>query len=91
VIISVADQGPGIADDQKQLIFEKFYRQSDNVSGAGLGLAICKGIVEAHGKNIWVEDRPGGGAIFKFALPAVESDLQDNDMEPAVLDVVEQK
>jgi two-component system sensor histidine kinase KdpD len=69
VTIGVADRGPGIADDRKGKIFEMFYREHPHCSaGAGLGLAICNGIVEAHGGKIWVEDRPGGGAQFKFTL-----------------------
>lgn len=70
VTIAVADRGPGVKDEHKKRIFEKFYRENPKTStGAGLGLAICSGIVQAHGGSIWVEDRPGGGSIFKFALP----------------------
>lgn len=72
IIVSVLDRGPGIID--KQRIFEKFYReQAGPISGAGLGLAICAGMVEAHGGRIWVEDRPGGGAAFKFTLPIADN------------------
>jgi two-component system sensor histidine kinase KdpD len=70
VEIDVADNGPGIPDENRILVFEKFYRQSvDTAYGAGLGLAICHGIVEAHGGKIWVEANPGGGARFRFTLP----------------------
>ncbi len=73
VEISVADQGPGIASEHRQKIFEKFYRVADPVStktpGTGLGLAICKKIVEAHGGSIWVECRPPSGTAFKFTIP----------------------
>ncbi len=82
VTIAVADRGPGIKDEHKQKIFEKFYREQPNsASGAGLGLAICHGIVEAHGGRIWVENRPGGGAIFKFTVPSINnmSDLDLNE------------
>jgi len=69
VIISVADNGPGVSDKDKCRIFEKFQRgENTQAEGTGLGLAICKGIVQAHGGRIWVEDRPKGGAIFKMAL-----------------------
>ena len=71
VTITVADRGPGIAPGDEQRIFDKFYRaQSANGGGgAGLGLTICRGIVEAHGGRIWAENRAGGGAAFHFTLP----------------------
>jgi two-component system sensor histidine kinase KdpD len=54
----------------EQLVFDKFYRaQPDSVRGAGLGLAICQSIIKAHGGRIWAENRPKGGAIFRFTLP----------------------
>jgi two-component system sensor histidine kinase KdpD len=71
VIIAVSDRGFGIKPGDKEKIFEKFYRGDPQAStGAGLGLAICRGIAEAHGGRIWVEERPGGGSIFKFSVPA---------------------
>lgn len=73
VVVEVADRGPGIPDDELELVFEKFYRGQaaaiDGRRGAGLGLAICKAIVTAHGGRIWAENRPGGGARFCFSLP----------------------
>ncbi len=71
VTVSVADRGPGIPSGDEQRIFEKFYRavQGDTVGGVGLGLAICRGIIVAHGGRIWAERRPGGGSIFRFTLP----------------------
>ena len=71
--ISVTDQGPGIPPEQQALIFEKFQRLTragGRASGAGLGLAISKGFVEAHGGRMWVEDAPGGGSHFVMRLPA---------------------
>jgi two-component system sensor histidine kinase KdpD len=68
--ISVADRGPGIPSGDELRIFEKFYRAAPKVSsGSGLGLAISQGIVEAHGGHIWAENRPSGGAVFRFTLP----------------------
>ena len=79
-VVSVADQGVGVSDEHKLQIFQKFFRENpQSTFGAGLGLAICSGIVEAHGGKIWVEDNPGGGSIFRFELP-IESN------EPPVLD-----
>lgn len=71
VVVSVEDRGPGIAAGDEVRIFEKFVRASQgSVSGGvGLGLAICRGIVIAHGGRIWVESRPGGGAAFRFTIP----------------------
>jgi two-component system sensor histidine kinase KdpD len=70
VLIEVADHGPGLPPGTERLIFDKFYRaQPDSVRGAGLGLAICQSIIKAHGGRIWAENRPGGGAIFRFTLP----------------------
>lgn len=72
--VSVADQGPGVPPDDVTRVFDKFYRahRPDNVSGSGLGLSICKGIVEAHGGRIRVENRMGGGAHFEFDVPVSE-------------------
>ncbi|MBX9688991.1 MAG: sensor histidine kinase KdpD [Candidatus Obscuribacterales bacterium] len=73
VEISVADQGPGIPDHDKTRVFEKFYRLDGlKQTGVGLGLAICAGIIEAHNGKIQVEDRIGGGTIFKFTIPSVK-------------------
>jgi two-component system sensor histidine kinase KdpD len=71
VIVEVADRGPGIAPDQAERVFGKFTRLvgEGGPRGAGLGLAICRGIVAAHGGRIWVEPRPGGGARFRFLIP----------------------
>jgi DNA-binding response OmpR family regulator/signal transduction histidine kinase len=72
VVIEVKDRGPGIPPGDEARVFEKFYRGSHgHVAGAGLGLAICKGIVEAHGGTIDVERRAGGGAVFRVTLPFV--------------------
>ncbi len=73
VNISVADQGPGIDDLEQSLIFEKFYRGRDQryrVQGTGMGLAIAKAIVEAHGGSIGVTSQIGSGSVFHFTVPA---------------------
>ena len=73
VQVSVVDSGEGIAEGELPRIFERFYRgdpaRSRGQSGAGLGLAIARGIVEAHGGSIWVESAPGRGSRFTFTLP----------------------
>ena len=75
VAISVADQGRGIAPEELPNLFRKFSRLGGESQGGetGLGLAICKGFVEAHGGRIWAEsDGPGLGSRFTFTIPAVE-------------------
>ena len=69
--VGVADRGAGIPPGTEERVFDKFYRvrTAGNSGGVGLGLTICRGIVEAHGGRIWVENRDGGGALFQFALP----------------------
>jgi signal transduction histidine kinase len=74
-LISVADNGPGVAEDQRLKIFEPFSRLSKH-NGLGMGLAICKRIVEAHKGKIWCENNEGGGAAFRFALPKEKQSAQ---------------
>jgi two-component system sensor histidine kinase KdpD len=71
VTVDVADRGPGLPPGEESRIFEKFYRSvgSPPGPGVGLGLTICRGIIQAHGGKIWAENRPGGGAVFRFTLP----------------------
>lgn len=70
VLFSVADTGAGIPRDQMPRLFERFWQARRQGAGsAGLGLAICKGIVEAHGGAIWAESTPGRGSTFYFRLP----------------------
>jgi two-component system, NtrC family, sensor histidine kinase KinB len=70
--ISVQDDGSGIPPEYQSRIFKKFVRVHKQENGrTGLGLAICKEIVQAHGGTIWVKSDPGKGSIFTFTLPAV--------------------
>jgi two-component system sensor histidine kinase GlrK len=73
VVVSVVDSGPGIPDSHKEKIFLKFHqvkRGKLTGQGVGLGLTICKTIVQAHHGDIWVSDNPNGGSIFSFNLGA---------------------
>lgn len=63
------DHGEGVAETDRQLIFEQFWRKTDAMPGTGLGLAIIKEIMNAHGGRIWVGETPGGGATFKLSVP----------------------
>jgi K+-sensing histidine kinase KdpD len=73
VAIEVADRGPGIEPGDEARLFEKFVRgrQQTGSSGAGLGLAICRGVIGAHGGTIVAANRVGGGAAFRITLPIV--------------------
>jgi signal transduction histidine kinase len=71
VVICVADQGPGITEEEQSRIFEKFYRgkEQQNLRGSGMGLAIVREILSAHGEKIWVASKLGKGSEFCFSLP----------------------
>lgn len=71
IIVCIEDRGPGIVADEISQLFEKFYRGRMLASerGLGLGLAICRSIIKAHGGDIWAQSREGGGAVFCFYLP----------------------
>ena len=78
VSLSVADRGPGIDDMEQSLVFEKFYRGRDQryrVQGTGMGLAIAKAIVEAHGGSIGVISQLDSGSVFHFTVPMAETQL----------------
>jgi two-component system OmpR family sensor kinase len=73
IILEVADQGAGLTDEQKQHVFERFYRtdraRTRTAGGTGLGLAIVAAMVSAHHGRVWVDSEPGKGSTFGFALP----------------------
>jgi two-component system sensor histidine kinase KdpD len=71
VVVSVEDRGPGLPPGDEERVFDKFYQGAPerSQSGVGLGLTICRALVEAHGGRIWAENAPGGGAVFRFTLP----------------------
>jgi two-component system, OmpR family, sensor histidine kinase VicK len=80
--ISVSDHGVGVPEGERERIFERFYRAT-NVhgtpeTGIGLGLYICRRIVEAHDGRIWVEPGPDGGSIFSVSIPVAEGTVVDD-------------
>ncbi len=94
VLFSVRDTGPGVPREHLPRVFDRFWQaQSSDRRGAGLGLAICKAIVEAHGGRIWVESEPGKGATFFFTLAtAVErAGPPQSAVEPAAILLVDDK
>jgi two-component system, LuxR family, sensor kinase FixL len=86
VEISVADTGPGLAAEVRQRLFQPFV--TTKPSGMGVGLSICRSIVEAHGGRMTADDNPGGGTIFRFTVPsdtaAVDPDQGGSSPPPAL-------
>lgn len=68
-VVTVRDNGPGVDTDQATRIFGIFARGNARAEGTGIGLAVCRRVVEAHGGRIWVEAAEGGGSAFRFTLP----------------------
>jgi two-component system sensor histidine kinase KdpD len=81
LVVTVSDHGHGIPEGEKERIFEKFHRVASegNQGGAGLGLTICRAIVEAHGGRMWADNLPTGGAAFHFALLLTEPPLIEHE------------
>jgi two-component system sensor histidine kinase KdpD len=83
--VAVCDDGPGLPAGREDALFEKFVRgqQESPIAGVGLGLAICRAIVEAHGGSMRAWNRPGAGACFELSLPLGDPPpLPDADPEP---------
>jgi two-component system sensor histidine kinase KdpD len=86
VEVEVADDGPGLPPGQEQRVFEKFFRQAGGHDGFGLGLAIARAVVDAHGGRIRAENVAPHGALFRFTLPIVGTPpaghAPEGDVEP---------
>ena len=67
VLVEVRDSGPGIGPEQVERVFEAFYTTKSN--GTGMGLSICRSIIDAHGGRLWAEANEPRGAVFQFTLP----------------------
>lgn len=77
VVVSVADEGAGVAPEEKERIFDRFYqsRNGDHARGTGIGLTIAQRFTAQHGGRIWVDSEPGQGATFSFTMPIAAGDL----------------
>ena len=69
VLVAVRDSGPGIGPDDLGRVFEPFYTTKS--SGVGMGLSICRSIIDAHGGRLWADMKASRGAAFRFTLPSV--------------------
>jgi len=78
-VVSVADSGPGIVESEREAIFRRFYQVKENTKGyqqgLGIGLTLCKGIVENHGGSVWVDENPGGGSLVSILLPKANTNV----------------
>lgn len=82
LIVEVEDTGPGIAEEEQQHLFEPYHRLDSNkerYSGLGLGLALCKTLVELHGGQIWLKSQKGKGSTFSFSVPLEASSSSESD------------
>jgi signal transduction histidine kinase len=89
VRFSVVDEGPGVPEHERARIFERFYRTESarRTPGTGLGLAVCRRLVEGMGGALGVESAPGGGSVFWFELPAPPATLSESLPRPASANV----
>jgi signal transduction histidine kinase len=72
VLVQVQDTGEGISKEHLQHVFKPFYRIKNDHTGSGLGLPISKSIIKAHGRELWVDSKPGQGTTFGFTLPRLK-------------------
>ena len=79
IVVEVKDSAPAISEEEKAKVFDLYYRGEDadrrrRIPGLGLGLAICKKLIELHQGRIWVDGEPGKGNVFAFSLPTWNMD-----------------
>ncbi len=83
--INIRDNGPGIHGDDKEKVFDRFVQVEKHIGpgkhGTGLGLAICRDLIQLHSGRIWIEDNPGGGAIFRILLPKCDAETVQEESE----------
>jgi hypothetical protein len=76
VLVAVRDSGPGIDPDHLERVFDAFYTTKSN--GMGMGLSICRSIIDAHGGRLWAEPNEPRGAVFQFTLPIAEDEAMNS-------------
>jgi signal transduction histidine kinase len=76
VLVSAHDSGPGIDPDHLERVFEAFYTTKS--SGVGMGLSICRSIIDAHGGRLWADMNASRGAVFRFTLPDADKELTNS-------------
>ena len=76
VLVAVRDSGPGIDPERLERVFEAFYTTKS--SGVGMGLSICRSIIDAHGGRLWAEANEPRGAVFQFTLPGAEGEFMSS-------------
>jgi signal transduction histidine kinase len=76
VLMAVRDSGPGIDPEHVERVFEAFY--TTRTSGVGMGLAICRSIIDAHGGRLWAGANEPRGAVFQFTLPSAANELMNS-------------
>jgi len=82
--VEVEDTGPGVSEEEQQRLFQPYYRHMndrEHLSGLGLGLALCKNLVELHGGKIWVESQVGKGSTFGFSIPLATASQQEEGIK----------
>jgi len=79
LLVAVGDSGSGIAPEDRERIFDSFY--TTKAGGVGIGLSICRSIIEAHGGRLWADTHQPRGAVFKFTLPA---QLNQGSVRPTI-------
>jgi K+-sensing histidine kinase KdpD len=79
MLAAVRDSGPGIDPERLERVFEPFY--TTKRSGMGMGLSICRSIIDAHGGRLWANAMEPSGTVFQFTVPTVERELMDSDPE----------
>jgi NtrC-family two-component system sensor histidine kinase KinB len=88
VLLRVLDQGPGLSEEDPQQLFELFYRSPSTARsrpGAGIGLYVCRILIEAMGGRIWARTRPEGGSEFGVSLPVFEEQIRETGRAAATV------